>query len=64
MQQERIPLIIYGPQSDRYRKQLAGQSGASVVRLQSISGGAAEADSYLKFIEHNLKWKKKEQVVP
>lgn len=55
MQQERTPLIIYGPQSDRYPKQLAGQSGASVVRLQSISGGAAETDSYLKFIEHNLK---------
>jgi len=55
MQQEKIPLIIYGPQSDRYPKQLAGQSGAAVVRLQSISGGAAETDSYVKFIEHNLR---------
>jgi len=55
MQQEKIPLIIYGPQSDRYPKQLAGQSGAAVVRLQSISGGAPETDSYLKFIDYNLK---------
>ncbi len=55
MQQDKIPLIIYGPQSDRYPKQLAGQSGAAVVRLQSISGGAAETDSYVKFIEYNLK---------
>jgi len=55
MQQDKIPLIIYGPQSDRYPKQLAGQSGAAVVRLQSISGGAAETDSYLKFIEYNLR---------
>ena len=55
MQQEKIPLIIYGPQSDRYPKQLAGQSGAAVVRLQSISGGTAETDTYMKFIDHNLK---------
>lgn len=55
MQQEKTPLIIYGPQSDRYPKQLAGQSGAAVVRLQSIAGGAPETDSYIKFIEHNLK---------
>ena len=54
MQQEKIPLIIYGPQSDRYPKQLAGQSGAVVVRLQSISGGSAATDTYIKFIEHNL----------
>ena len=55
MQQEKIPLIIYGPQSDRYPKQLAGQSAAAVVRLQSISGGATETDTYIKFIEHNVK---------
>ena len=54
MQQEKIPLIIYGPQSDRYPKQLAGQSGAVVVRLQSIAGGSAATDTYIKFIEHNL----------
>ncbi len=55
MQQDKIPLIIYGPQSDRYPKQLSGQSGAAVVRLQSTSGGAPETDSYVKFIEYNLK---------
>jgi zinc/manganese transport system substrate-binding protein len=55
MQQEKIPLIIYGPQSDRYPRQLAAQTGASVVRLQSTGGGSADTDSYIKFIEYNLK---------
>jgi zinc/manganese transport system substrate-binding protein len=55
MQQEKILLIIYGPQSDRYPKQLAGQSGATVVRLQSTGGGTAETDSYIKFIDYNVR---------
>ena len=55
MQQEKAQLIIYGPQSDRYPKQLAGQTGARIVRLQSIAGGISETDSYIKFIDYNLK---------
>ena len=55
MQQEKAQLIIYGPQSDRYPKQLAGQAGARIVRLQTIAGGIAETDSYIKFIDYNLK---------
>ncbi len=55
MQQEKVPLIIFGPQSDRYPHQLARQSGATVVRLQSISGGAGETDTYMKFIDYNVK---------
>ncbi len=55
MQQEKVPLIIYGPQSDRYPRQLAAQTGANVVRLQSTGGGTAETDTYIKFIEFNLK---------
>jgi len=55
IQLEKAQLIIYGAQSDRYPKQLAGQSGAAVVRLQSISGGGAETDTYMKFIDYNVK---------
>jgi zinc/manganese transport system substrate-binding protein len=55
MQQEKVSLIIYGPQSDRYPRQLAGQTGAGVVRLQTTGGGSAETDSYIKFLEYNLK---------
>jgi ABC-type Zn uptake system ZnuABC Zn-binding protein ZnuA len=55
MQQEKVQLIIYGPQSDRYPKQLASQTGARVVRLQSIAGGSPETDTYLKFIDYNVR---------
>lgn len=55
MQQEKVQLIIYGPQSDRYPRQLASQTGAQVVRLQSISGGLPDTDSYIKFMDFNLK---------
>jgi len=55
MQQEKAQVIIYGPQSDRYPRQLASQTGATVVRLQSIAGGSSETDSYIKFIDYNLR---------
>jgi len=55
MQQERTQVIIYGAQSDRYPRQLASQTGASVVRLQSIAGGSDETDTYIKFVDYNLR---------
>ena len=55
MQQEKVQLIIYGPQSDRYPRQLASQTGAAVVRLQQIAGGSAETDTYIKFIDYNVR---------
>jgi len=55
MQQEKAQVIIYGPQSDRYPRQLASQTGATVVRLQSIAGGSSETDSYIKFVDYNLR---------
>lgn len=55
MQQENAQVIIYGAQSDRYPRQLASQTGAAVVRLQSIAGGSAETDTYIKFIDYNLR---------
>ena len=55
MQQEKAQIIIYGAQSDRFPRQLASQTGASVVRLQSIAGGSPETDSYIRFIDHNVR---------
>ena len=55
MQQEKTQLIIYGAQSDRFPRQLASQTSATVVRLQSIAGGSAETDTYIKFIDYNLR---------
>ena len=55
MQQEKTQLIIYGAQSDRFPRQLANQTSASVVRLQSIAGGLPETDTYIKFIDYNVR---------
>lgn len=55
MQQEKADLIIYGAQSDRFPRQLASQTGASVLRLQSIAGGSRETDTYIKFIDYNVR---------
>jgi len=55
MQQEKAQLIIFGPQSDRFPRQLASQTGATVVRLQSIGGGSAETDTYIKFVDFNVR---------
>jgi ABC-type Zn uptake system ZnuABC Zn-binding protein ZnuA len=55
MQQEKAQVIIYGPQSDRFPRQLASQTGAAVVRLQSIAGGLPETDTYIKFIDYNVR---------
>jgi len=53
--EEKAQVIIYGPQSDRFPRQLASQTGAVVVRLQQISGGSRDTDTYIKFIDHNLR---------
>ena len=55
MQQEKAQVVIYGPQSDRYPRQLASQTGASVVRLQSTAGALPETDTYIKFVDYNLR---------
>ena len=55
MKEEKAQVIIYGPQSDRFPRQLASQTGAAVVRLQQTSGGSPETDTYIKFIDHNLR---------
>jgi zinc/manganese transport system substrate-binding protein len=55
MQQEKAQIIIYGPQSDRFPRQLANQTGATVVRLQSTAGALSETDTYIKFIDYNLR---------
>jgi ABC-type Zn uptake system ZnuABC Zn-binding protein ZnuA len=55
MKQEKAQVIIYGAQSDRFPRQLASQTGAAVVRLQQIAGGSPETDTYIKFIDYNLR---------
>jgi zinc/manganese transport system substrate-binding protein len=55
MRREKAQVIIYGPQSDRFPRQLASQTGATVVRLQQTAGGSRETDTYMKFIDYNVK---------
>ena len=55
MQREKAQIIIYGPQSDRFPRQLASQTGASIVRLQQIAGGSPETNTYMKFIDYNVR---------
>jgi len=55
MKQEKAQVIIYGAQSDRFPRQLASQTGATVVRLQQAAGGSAETDTYIKFIDYNVR---------
>jgi ABC-type Zn uptake system ZnuABC Zn-binding protein ZnuA len=55
MKQEKAQVIIYGAQSDRFPRQLASQTGATVVRLQQTAGGSPETDTYIKFIDYNLR---------
>jgi zinc/manganese transport system substrate-binding protein len=55
MKQEKAQVIIYGAQSDRFPRQLASQTGAAVVRLQQIAGGAADTNTYIKFIDYNVR---------
>jgi ABC-type Zn uptake system ZnuABC Zn-binding protein ZnuA len=55
MQQEKAQVIIYGAQSDRFPRQLAAQTGAAVVRLQQVAGGSSETNTYIKFIDYNVR---------
>lgn len=55
MQQEKVKLIIYGPQSDRFPRQLASQTGAKALKLPDMVGGEPGADSYIKMIDFNIR---------
>jgi ABC-type Zn uptake system ZnuABC Zn-binding protein ZnuA len=55
MQQEKAQLVIYGPQSDRFPRQLASQTGAKALKLPDMVGGEPEADTYIKMIDYNIK---------
>lgn len=55
MQQEKVQIIVYGPQSDRFPRQLANNTGAAVVRLQSTAGALPETAGYINFIDYNVR---------
>jgi zinc/manganese transport system substrate-binding protein len=55
MKQEKAQLIIYGPQSDRFPRRLASETGAKALKLPDMVGGASGADSYIKMIDYNIR---------
>ena len=55
MQQEKAQLVIYGPQSDRFPRQLANQTGAKALKLPDMVGGEPGTDSYIKMIDYNIR---------
>lgn len=55
MKQEKAQLIIYGPQSDRFPRRLASETGAKALRLPDMVGGEPAADSYIKMIDYNIR---------
>lgn len=55
MKQEKAQLIIYGPQSDRFPRQLASETGAKTLKLPDMVGGESGADTYIKMIDYNIR---------
>src|ERR671919_278510 len=55
MKQEKAQLIIYGPQSDRFPRRLASETGAKALKLPDMVGGEPGADSYIKMIDYNVR---------
>jgi zinc/manganese transport system substrate-binding protein len=55
MKQEKAQLIIYGPQSDRFPRRLASETGAKALKLPDMVGGESGADSYIKMIDYNIR---------
>ena len=55
MKQEKAQLIIYGPQSDRFPRQLASETGAKTLKLPDMVGGEPGADTYIKMIDYNIR---------
>jgi zinc/manganese transport system substrate-binding protein len=55
MKQEKAQLIIYGPQSDRFPRRLASETGAKALKLPDMVGGEPSADSYIKMIDYNIR---------
>lgn len=55
MKQEKAQLIIYGPQSDRFPRRLASETGAKALKLPDMVGGKPGVDSYIEMIEYNIR---------
>jgi len=55
IKQDKIQLLLYGPQNPRLPQQIANETGIKVLRLYSSAGGRAETDSYIKWIDYTVR---------
>lgn len=55
IKQDKIPLLLYGPQNPRLPQQLANETGVKLLRLYSSVGPRPETDSYIKWIDYTVR---------
>lgn len=55
MRREKVFIIIFTTQSDRFPRQLAAQTGAKALRLPTMARANPEADTYIKMIDYNVR---------
>jgi zinc/manganese transport system substrate-binding protein len=55
IKQDKVQLLLYGPQNPRLPQQLANETGIKVLRLYSSVGPRPETDSYIKWIDYTVR---------
>jgi zinc/manganese transport system substrate-binding protein len=55
IKQEKPQVLLYGAQNPRVPQQIASETGIKVLRLYSSSGGRAETDTYIKWIDYTVR---------
>ena len=55
IKQDKVQLLLYGPQNPRLPQQIANETGIKVLRLYSSVGNRPETDSYIKWIDYTVR---------
>ncbi|NIO11232.1 MAG: zinc ABC transporter solute-binding protein [Deltaproteobacteria bacterium] len=55
MKEERVPLILFGPQSKRLPRRLASETGAKFLHLPIMAGSRSGVETYIKMIDYNVR---------
>ena len=55
IKQEKAQVLLYGAQNPRVPQQISNETGIKILRLYSSSGGRAETDSYIKWIDYTVR---------
>jgi zinc/manganese transport system substrate-binding protein len=55
IKKEKAQVLLYGAQNPRVPQQISNETGIKVLHLYSSSGGRAETDSYIKWIDYTVR---------